>query len=65
MSNIEKPKEIADYNCSPYIAFPDQYTKNAVKLLFENLFQEIKHGDQGHQDWLENEIKGFVARNVT
>lgn len=30
-----------------------------MKDIFEQLFQEIKHGDQEHQDWLENKIKEF------
>lgn len=31
-----------------------------VKCLFDKLFEEIKHGDQEHQDWLRNKINGFV-----
>ncbi|HEX8586084.1 MAG TPA: hypothetical protein VF680_16945 [Allosphingosinicella sp.] len=36
------------------------YTKEEVKEMFLELFQETKHGDQEHQDWLENKIKDFI-----
>lgn len=34
---------------------------NIVEILRE-LFQEIKHGDQDHQDWLENKIEQFIIK---
>lgn len=43
---------------------PKVYLENEVKNLFSKLFQEVKHGDQEHQDWLENKIKDFVKRNL-
>lgn len=41
-----------------------RYTTLEVNQLFRDLFQEIKHGEQEHQDWLEDKIKDFVSRQV-
>lgn len=30
-----------------------------AKFQFKELFEEIKHGDQEHQDWLENKMNEF------
>lgn len=30
--------------------------------IFDKLFEEIKHGNQEHQDWLKNKIESFVKR---
>lgn len=37
----------------------DVPVKNCAELMRE-LFQQIKHGDQEHQDWLEKEIENFI-----
>jgi len=34
-----------------------------VKTAFENLFEEIKHGDQEHQDWLKEKMDKFLNEN--
>ena len=31
--------------------------------LLEQLFQEIKHGDQEHQDWLRNKMEKFSRKH--
>lgn len=35
-----------------------------IKDLFNKLFEEIKHGDQEHQDWLKNKINNFLKENI-
>jgi hypothetical protein len=37
--------------------------KITVKTAFENLFEEIKHGDQEHQDWLKQKMDHFLNSN--
>jgi len=34
-----------------------------AKLQIKELFEEIKHGDQEHQDWLWNKMNEF-AKNI-
>lgn len=41
-----------DTNLPSYYSF--------AKEILEELFQKIKHGDQEHQDWLENEMKKYL-----
>lgn len=36
--------------------------RSSAKQLFEELFEEIKHGDQEHQDWLKNKMDEFIKR---
>lgn len=31
-----------------------------VAVLLRELYEEIKHGDQEHQDWLRNKIEEFI-----
>lgn len=38
--------------------FPSYQT--LVKDFCKELFEDIKHGDQEHQDWLENRIETFL-----
>ena len=33
-----------------------------TKQLMRELFQEIKHGDREHKDWLEEKIETFIER---
>jgi hypothetical protein len=33
--------------------------RQRAKAFLNKLFQSIKHGDQEHQDWLENKIDEF------
>lgn len=40
----------------------ENYSKEEISKLFSDLFQEIKHGDQEHQDWLEDKIKQFLNK---
>lgn len=45
----------------------EEYAKASQQNISEfanELFQEIKHGDQEHQDWLENKINDFVNRKT-
>lgn len=60
---MEKPKEIEGFNTTPHVEYPEklEYTWLEVIELFIDLFEEIKHGDQEHQDWLRDKIKDFVA----
>jgi len=37
----------------------DEVMIEFVKAHLKALFEEIKHGDQEHQDWLENKIKEY------
>ena len=37
---------------------------DAIKYHMRQLFQEIKHGDQEHQDWLENKIEDYIKSNI-
>lgn len=34
-----------------------------VKTAFENLFEDIKHGDAEHQKWLHEKMKEFLNKN--
>src|SRR5690242_4411382 len=34
-----------------------------MKEIFEKLYEEIKHGDQEHQDWLKNKFEEFSQKN--
>ena len=36
----------------------------SAKQLFKELFDDIKHGDQEHQDWLENKLNDFLKNEV-
>lgn len=31
-----------------------------LKNIFDQLFEEIKHGDQEHQDWLKKKLDDFL-----
>lgn len=37
---------------------------DSIKHHMRQLFQEIKHGDQEHQDWLENKIENYIKSNI-
>lgn len=37
--------------------------RSVVKLALEELFEITKHGDQEHQDWLENKFKEYLEEN--
>lgn len=37
--------------------------RQVVKLALEELLEECKHGDQEHQDWLENKFKNYLNQN--
>jgi hypothetical protein len=34
-----------------------------IKQALEELYQEIKHGDEEHQDWLKNKMNEFLRSN--
>jgi len=36
--------------------------KSAIKLALEELFEECKHGDREHQDWLENKFNNYLRQ---
>lgn len=38
--------------------------RDEVKDLFEQLYEQIKHGDEEHQKWLKDEIDKFVTDKV-
>ena len=33
-----------------------------IKPLFDQLFEEIKHGDEEHQNWLKDKIDSFLLK---
>ena len=35
-----------------------------TKQIFEELFEEIKHGDKEHQDWLKNKMNEFLQKQL-
>lgn len=37
--------------------------RSVVKQALQELFEECKHGDQEHQDWLENKFKEYLRNN--
>ena len=41
-----------------------KYAKEILKQSLEELFEECKHGDQEHQDWLENKFKEYLKNKV-
>jgi hypothetical protein len=42
----------------------DLHTSDEVKVMFRDLFEEIKHGDTEHRIWLRDKIKDFVERRL-
>lgn len=51
--SIGKPPVIA--------SFPSERT--IVRTALENLYEEIKHGDEDHQKWLKEKIYKFLQDN--
>jgi len=67
---IENKTNNTEFSCSltetykylqhlKYRKYPIPFERLCKSYLRE-LFQEIKHGDQEHQDWLENKIEDFI-----
>ena len=40
------------------------YPKSTVIALFNQLYEEVKHGDDEHQKWLHDKIQDFIKENV-
>lgn len=40
------------------------YTSDQIKVMFRDLFDQIKHGDQEHREWLRDKIKEFVEQQL-
>jgi hypothetical protein len=40
------------------------YTSDQIKVMFKELFEEIKHGDREHREWLRDKIKSFVETKL-
>lgn len=40
------------------------YTENQVKDLFMSFYEQVKHGDQEHQDWLRDETLKFIKERL-
>lgn len=38
----------------------EETIKEILPVIFEDLYQKIKHGDAEHQQWLKNEIDNFL-----
>lgn len=34
--------------------------KEVIKLALDELYEECKHGDQDHQDWLKNKFNSYL-----
>jgi len=49
-------------NNTVWVGELDVAVNNTAEIL-RKLFQEIKHGDQDDQDWLENKIEDFINFN--
>ena len=52
--------------CEPLGDYSDRIPSHNtwLKRLFARLFDDIKHGDQEHQDWLEDKINTFLKDNL-
>ncbi len=69
-SDLEVSKRMLDENALFYT--PEQKLKAAGRILvmnamlmdfgrvMDNLFEQIKHGDQEHQEWLKNKLNGTL-----
>lgn len=40
------------------------YTSDQIKVMFRDLFEDIKHGDREHREWLRDKIKDFVKTRI-
>lgn len=40
------------------------YTSDQVKVLFEDLFKQIRHGDKEHQEWLRVKMMEFLNKEI-
>ena len=58
--SIQTAKEFLDSSTNEYA---EEDLIEFAKLQIKELFEEIKHGDQEHQDWLWNKMNEF-AKNI-
>ncbi len=49
------------YGLIPLDLIKKDNESNSAKLMME-LYEEIKHGDEEHQEWLKEKIKDFIKR---
>jgi hypothetical protein len=39
-------------------------TKSQIRSLFLELYEETKHGDEEHQQWLKDKINDFIDKKL-
>lgn len=47
-----------------YSEMMSEFAKYHVKLALETIFEEAKHGDQEHQDWLKEKFNSYNLENI-
>lgn len=50
-----------DYPATNYKHYLPSY-REVIKLALEELYEECKHGDKEHQDWLKNKFKSYLKQ---
>lgn len=55
---------VTKYELVHPVSYQTKYSKTEIRLLFDKLYQQIKHGDEEHQTWLLNKINQFVKENI-
>lgn len=65
--NVFADECTADFSCCEgdgeyYVHLPSYYSM--AKQLFTELFEQIRHGDQEHQDWLWQKMEHFLKTEV-
>lgn len=45
-----------------WMKLPVKYER--LEKIFDALFEEIKHGDSEHQDWLRNKLNDFLQKLI-
>jgi hypothetical protein len=43
---------------------PNKRRKESITKIFMDLYEEIKHGDQEHQDWLKKKILDYIDKHL-
>ena len=41
-----------------------EFAKLHVKIALDTIFEQSKHGDQEHQDWLKNKFSDYPLGNI-
>lgn len=65
--NVFADECTADFSCcegdgANSVCFPSYYS--SAKQLFRELYEQIKHGDKEHQEWLWNAMEKFLKEEV-